>query len=99
MKKLVRKDQDSRQSYFFYEYSKFILAYSLKNAMLSNFVRTNLFLQMLNLPRKSSVTRHVSRCIVTGRRKRINKLFSFSRLALSRFFRSRLLFPLRKSKW
>jgi ribosomal protein S14 len=99
MKKLVRKDQDSRQNYLVYESPKFVLSYSLGNSMLSNSVRTNLFLQSLNLPRKSSITRYVSRCIVTGRRKRINKLFSFSRLALSRFFRSGLLFPLRKSRW
>lgn len=99
MKKLIRKDRDSRQSYLFYEYSKFILSYSLGNSMLPNTVRSNLFMQLLNLPKKSFITRNVYRCVITGRRKRINKLFSFSRLVLSRFFRSRLLFPLRKSKW
>ena len=99
MKKLIRKDRESRQSCLFYEYPKFILSYSLGNSMLSKSVRTNLLIQLLNLPRKSSVIRNVDRCVVTGRRKRINKLFSFSRLVLARFFRSGLLFPLRRSKW
>ena len=99
MKKLIRKDRESRQSCLFYEYPKFILSYSLGNSMLSNSVRTNLFKQMSELPKNSLSIRCVLRCIVTGRRKRINKLFSFSRLVLARFFRSGLLFPLRRSKW
>jgi hypothetical protein len=99
MKKQVRKDQYLRQDYMTYQSHKFILSYSLNNFLLLNSVRVNLSKQMLESPKNSLLIRCVLRCILTGRRKRLNKWFSFSRLVLLRLFRARMLFNWKKSKW
>lgn len=99
MKKKVRKDKNIRQNVFLYETQKFILFYSSNSSLLVNNVRINLCKKMSSLPKNAQLTRCVSRCTVTGRRKRINKWFSFSRLVLLRFFRSGFISQWRKSKW
>ena len=99
MKKQVRKDHYLRQGYLTHQNNKFIISYSLNNFLFLHSVRTNLFKQMSELPKNSLLIRCVLRCIVTGRRKRLNKWFCFSRLVLLRFFRSRMLSHWKKSKW
>lgn len=99
MKKQVRKDHHLRQGYLTYQNKKFVISYSMNNSLFLHSVRTNLFRQISELPKNSLLFRCVSRCIVTGRRKRLNKWFCFSRLVLSRFFRSRMLSHWKKSKW
>lgn len=99
MKKQVRKDNYLRQSYLTYQNNKFIISYSLNNLLFLHSVRINLLKQKSELPKNSLLVRCILRCIVTGRRKRLNKWFCFSRLVLLRFFRSRMLSYWKKSKW
>ena len=99
MKKQVRRDRYLRQNYMTYQNNKFILSYSLNNSLLLNSVRVNLSKQMSESSKNPSLIRCVLRCIITGRRKRLNKWFSFSRLVLLRFFRARMLSNWKKSKW
>jgi len=99
MKKALRKDKCIRQTFVMCQYNKFILSYSCNNFLLFNSIRTNLCEDILRLPKNSSLNRCVSRCIFTGRRKRLNKWFSVSRLVLIRFFRLQKIFGWKKAKW
>ena len=97
MKKLVRKDLNKRQKLMLIEKQKFVLKNMIKNhnfnkklkkkiSFKSNFNNT-LFTQINN------------RCIITNRKKKINKLFRFSRLCFLRYIRAGYIFGFRKSSW
>jgi ribosomal protein S14 len=99
MKKKVRKDKKIRQRVFLHEIEKFILLHSSNNEFLTKSIRSNFHKDISSIPRDASYNRCVSRCIITGKRKRVNKWFSFSRLVLARLHRSKLILQWKKSKW
>lgn len=98
MKKKVRKDVYIRKNYLNSENSKFMLSYSTHNFLFLASIRENLSQQAQLIPLNSSIFRSIFRCVLSGRRKRLNSWFSFSRLRLLKLYRSGLLFSLQKLK-
>lgn len=99
MKKKVRKDKNLRKEYLLNEIYKFIFSCSSNNKLFSNNIRNNLCKDMLNMGAFHKSNQHTKRCVSTGRKKRINKWFNFSRLALSRYIRTKKILHWKKSKW
>ena len=99
MKKLVRKDFNKRQKCFSKEKRRIILKNIKNNCIFSIKIRykanSNLFLNF----KKDSFNQTVNRCILTGRKKRLNNLYSFSRISFLHLVRSGFIFGLKKSSW
>lgn len=99
MKKLLQKDKKNRFIVKNFERKRFILKSIIKNLSISKLIRWNAGLKVSNFPSKSSEIFIVKRCILTGRKKRINKYFSFSRLEFLKIIRSGKVYGMRKSSW
>jgi ribosomal protein S14 len=99
MEKKVRKDKNLRKKHLFEEVNKFIFSYSSKSILFNKSIRDNLCKEVLSTKTSNTSNRCVARCIHTGRRKRVNKWFNFSRLTLSRFIRTKKVIHWKKSKW
>ena len=99
MKKKVRKDKNLRNIYLLEEINKFLLSYSSNNLLFSNPIRDNLCKERITKETYHTFNQHIKRCISTGRKKRVNKWFNFSRLALSRYIRTKKILHWKKSKW
>lgn len=98
MKKKVRKDNNLRKKYLLEEAYKFIFSYSSNNVLFNNSIRDHLYKKRLHVE-TSHFNQHIRRCVNTGRKKRVNKWFNFSRLALSRYIRTKKILHWKKSKW
>jgi len=99
MKKLIYKDKKNRVNFKKLEKKKFILKSILYNTNLPVTTRWNAVLIMTNLPKNSSKTHLVKRCILTGRNKIYTKNYKFSRLVLLRLIRSGYLSGMKKATW
>jgi ribosomal protein S14 len=99
MKKLVRKDQINRNLLFLHETKRFILKSVIKNSNFSVIIRWKAVLKIADMLKKGSSTVFCNRCIITGRRKRINKSYSFSRIMFLRLARFGYFSGLKKSSW
>ena len=99
MKKLLRKDISNRDLLLVHEIKRFILKNISKNDNISMILKWKSSLKTSQMHKRSSSTVFCNRCIFTGRRKRINKFFSFSRLMFLRFVRCGYLGGLKKSSW
>ena len=99
MKKLIKKDKKNRFLVKFYETNKFIYKNLNNNENFSKLFRWKLFILAKQLPKKSSSIYVNSRCILTGRKKRINKLYNFSRISFLKLVRSQTINGLIKSSW
>jgi len=99
MKKKVRKDKNLRKYYLLEEIYKFLLSYSSNNRLFGNPIRNNLCKERSNMEASHTFNQHINRCISTGRQKRVNKWFNFSRLSLSRYIRTKKILHWKKSKW
>jgi len=99
MKKLVKKDKKNRNLLFTYETKRFILKNIMKNNNFSIMVRWKALLKLSQMLKMSSSTFFGNRCIFTGRRKRINQFYSFSRIMFLKLVRSGYLNGLKKSSW
>lgn len=99
MEKKIRKDKNLRKKYLLEEISKFILSYSANNILFNNNIRNKLYKERLDKIASQILGQQVRRCVSTGRKKRANKWFNFSRLALSRYVRTKKILHWKKSKW
>lgn len=99
MKKLVQKDKKTRKSIKEFELKKLVVLSIFKNSQLSKLTSLKSTKEFALLPIKSSKTRHVNRCVVTGRKKRINKLYSLSRISFMRLVQNGSICGLRNSSW
>lgn len=99
MKKLVQKDKISRNIVNIYETKKFILKSLFSNTNFSKLIRWKAYSEMNMLPLKSSQVRVTNRCVITGRKKRINSLHSFSRISFLKLARFGRVCGLKKSSW
>ena len=99
MKKQVRKDKINRNLLFLNEIKRFLLKNIVKNNNLSIYIRWKAELIIAKMPKGGSSTVYCNRCIITGRRKRINKFYSFSRIMFLRLARFGYLCSLKKSSW
>jgi ribosomal protein S14 len=80
MKLVYIKDKNRRVKYNLIEKKKIILKYIINNLQLSNILRTDAYLEYLNLSLDSSITKIKNRCILTNRSKGIYKKFKISRI-------------------
>jgi small subunit ribosomal protein S14 len=99
MKKSKRKDTKNRHSLFLFETKRFILKNMIKNSNFSVVIRWKAALKIAKMLKNSSTTVYGNRCILTGRRKRINALYSFSRIMFLKLVRFGYLSGLKKSSW
>lgn len=99
MKKQVRKDKTNRNLLFLDETKRFLLKNIVKNNNLSVSIRWKAVLIIAKMLKGGSSTVVCNRCIFTGRRKRINKFYSFSRIMFLRLVRFGHLCSLKKSSW
>ena len=96
MKKLLQSDKRKRKFVYNLEINHYVAKAVFKNSNYSKFIRWN---EMSKFLRKASVTQTVNRCILTGRKARVNKLYNYSRLVFLRLVRAGLLSGLKKSSW
>lgn len=99
MKKLVQKDKKNRLNLNRIETKKFILKTIIKNMNFSDLVRWNAVFKLTSLPSNNSLTVTTNRCILTGRKKRINKLYKFSRITFLKLVRSGEISGVKKISW
>lgn len=99
MKKLVKQDKFNRNYVYKYELKRFILKNVMKNRKLLIDIRCKALLELSKMSKMSSSIYFSNRCIFTGRRKRINKLYSFSRIMFLKFARYGFVNGLKKASW
>lgn len=99
MKKLVRKDHINRNLLFIDETKRFILKSVIKNSNFSVVTRWKAVLKITGMLKGGSHTVFCNRCLITGRRKRINKFYSFSRILFLKLARFGYFSGLKKSTW
>ena len=99
MKKLIRKDNINRNKMYEYQTKRFVLKNIAKNKNFSITIRWKALLQLSKISKKSASTYYVNRCVLTGRKKRINKFYSFSRIMFLKLTRFGYINGLKKSSW
>ena len=99
MKNQVYKDKRKRKFSFESENKQFILKSIYKNTNISKTIRWNSGLKFTELSTSDFTNSAVDRCIMTGRRKKINKAFKFSRISFLKMARTGSVAGLRKVTW
>lgn len=99
MKKLVKKDKKNRNYFLNKEVKRFVLKNIMKNNNFSIVLRCKALLKLSKELKRSSLIFFVNRCIFTGRRKRVNKFFNFSRMIFLKFARFGYINGLKKASW
>jgi len=97
MKKLIKKDEKLRNLVLKYENKKNIIKNIIKNKDLHPTFRWNAVLKLSDLPKNSSKVKISNRCIITGRKKSIIKIFKFSRISFLKYSRLGKIYGARKS--
>lgn len=99
MGKLNYKDKNNRIFLLNQEKQRFVLKSLIENKSFIKFTRWKVFLKLNNMLKRSSSIYYINRCIFTGRKKRIHKLYSFSRIMFLYLVRFGYLNGLKKSSW
>lgn len=99
MGKLNYKDKSNRFFLLQQERQRFVLKNVVKNTNFIKLIRWKAFIDLNKMLKMSSSIYYVNRCILTGRRKRVNRLYSFSRIMFLRLVRFGYLNGLKKSSW
>jgi len=100
MKKLQYRDKKVRSAVKQLEAKKQLLQMILDNKHVSRFVKGKVRLKNNSeLLSNSSKTRITNRCILTNRKKRVNKYYNLSRLVFIRFMKDNSLRNLQKICW
>lgn len=99
MKNQLYKDKKKRNLSFINENKKFVLKSIYKNLSLSKMVRWNSSLKFTKFLNNIHTTCLVNRCVITGRKKQINRNFRFSRLSFLKFARNGFISGITKSTW
>ena len=99
MKSILEKDKLRRDKVCSLEVRRLILKSIIRNQNLLNKTRWAASLELSNLCVDSSRSRVVNRCLLTARKSKVSKLYSFSRLAFLRLARNGLIKGLKKVSW
>ena len=99
MKKLIKKDNKNREHLLQDQLKRFVFGHITKNDNFSVTARWKALVELSRIIKNSSPTAFVNRCILTGRRKRINKRYSFSRIMFLNLARLGLINGIKKSSW
>jgi ribosomal protein S14 len=99
MKNQIYKDKKKRNLSFNSENKKFVLKSICQNSSVPKTVRWNSVLKFTEFNKSSNTNTLVNRCILTGRKKKINKLFRFSRISFLKLARMGFVSGLTKSTW
>ena len=99
MKKLVRKDAKKRKKILISEKKRFIFKTIINNYSFKNELKKKCCSNLYKKLSPNFLTQVNNRCIITRRKKNLNKFFKFSRLSFLRLVRSGYLFGFRKSSW
>ena len=99
MKKLVRKDIKKRNNFFISEKKKIIFKTIIKNYNFCEIEKKKISLNLSQNFKHDTQNQLVNRCVLTGRKKRLNKMFNFSRVYFRKLIRSGFIFGFRKSSW
>jgi len=99
VKNLNKKDKKKRDLVRSFETKKLILKFIFFSSNFSKFTRWNAGIMMSDLSNKYSKTVLVNRCVYTNRKKRINKLFNYSRIKFRQLARSGYIHGLKRSSW
>lgn len=99
MKSLLKKDYKNKQNFKNLEYKKTILKNLTNNINYQIPSRWKLFEEVFKFLPQTSLHHFNNRCIITGRKKRINKLYSFSRIIFLKLARFGNINGLKKSSW
>lgn len=99
MKYLNIKNERSRQDIKKFEQNRFIFKTLLKNTNLLYLTRWKAFFKLKNLKKTSSKTFSTNRCIISKRKKRLNKMMNVSRLMFLNYARSIEISGIQKAVW
>lgn len=99
MKTLNIKSKKVRRFIKKTEQNRFILKTILKNTNLFHLTRWKACFKLQNLPKTSSKTLITNRCIISRRKKRLNKIINVSRLVFLNFARLTEICGIKKSVW
>jgi len=99
MAKFKGKDKKNRSIVKRFEKKRFILKSIIKNLNYSNFVRWNAVLMLSNFLVNSLEHRLINYCISTGKKKRVVKLYNYSRSVFLELVRSGSVNGMKKSSW
>lgn len=99
MKKLVKKDNINRSLLKKVETKRFVFKNLIRNNNFLTELKSKAMFKLRKSSKKSSSIYFVNRCIITGRKNRLNQFYSFSRIVLLKFVRLGYLSGLKKSSW
>ncbi len=99
MKYLSFKNKRNRQEIKKHERDRFILKTILKNTNLFYLTRWKAFFKLKNIQKISSKTSVTNRCILSKRKKRLNKMLNVSRLVFLNFARIAEVNGIKKAIW
>ena len=99
MNNQIYKDKNKRILKINLEYKKFILKSIIKSVNMSKIISYNSNLNFTEFSKLFYLSSLVNRCVVTGRNKKLQKLFRFSRLSFLNFARNGYISGLTKSSW
>ena len=93
------KEKKNRKSHYLYEDSQIILKTIIQNQYIETTAKLNATLKFSAITKLSAKVHLVNRCIITGRRNRVNKLYKFSRLVFLKLARNTDISGLKKETW
>ena len=99
MKNQIIKDKKKRNLQLQFEKKQKILKSISKNESLTKITRWNSNSQLSILNSNSYSIKLVRRCIITGRKNILNKMFKISRLAFLKLARNGLISGIKKASW
>ena len=99
MNKYNLKEKRNRNARYFIEDNQLILKSIRQNNFIEKPTKLNATLKLSNVLKNLNKTRLVNRCILTGRKNHVNKLYKFSRLVFLRLARNSDIVGLKKSVW
>jgi ribosomal protein S14 len=99
MNKYNLKEKRNRTARFFIEDNQIILKSIRQNTFIEKPTKLNTTLKISNMTKYFNKIRFVNRCILTGRKNHVHKLFRFSRLVFLRLARNSDIVSLKKGVW
>ena len=99
MKNQLHKDKKKRNLSLQNENKKFILKSISKNNSLPKPIRWNSNLKFTDFLKTNNTIGLVNRCVLTGRKKKVNKNYRLSRLSFLKLARNGFISGLSKSTW
>jgi|TARA_B110000908_G_scaffold162289_1_gene207549 ribosomal protein S14 len=99
MKNQLHKDKKKRKLGFDDENKKIVLKSIYKNTNLPKIIRWNSGVKFTEMTKAGFASNFVNRCVMTGRKKQINKIFRFSRLSFLKLARNGFISGVSKSTW